>query len=55
MFRTQLIFLMYFESFLFITNFEIHALIVDVCVGLSAAVVQYIYLCIFCLEMFHNI
>ncbi len=55
MFRIQPIFLMYFVSFLFITNFEIRALIVDVCVGLSSSVVQYVYLYIFCLEMFHNI
>ncbi len=42
-------------SFLIANNFEIHMLIVDVCVCLSSAIVQYLNLCILCLELFHNI
>ncbi len=51
--RTDFLFI--FSSFLIVTNFEIHTLIVDVCVCLSSAVAQYIYLCILCLEPFNNI
>ncbi len=57
MFRVEPIFVcvIIFLSFLIVTNFEIHTLIVDVCVCLNSAVIQYINLCILCLQLLHNI
>ncbi len=44
-----------FLSFLIVTNFEIHTLIVDVCVCLSTVKIQYVNKCISYLDLFHNI